>query len=546
MGVAFCRDDSHNSHIMTTQETDRPKNIAYQHNKKTGATYVYSVHSYWDKEKKAPRNKQVYLGKLDPETGEIIPTTRRKPRSSEAIPNSNSQATATAKIAGPSLLMQKIAEETGLTGILRKCFPELHQLILSVVFFITLKGLPLSRCETWSASHLHPFDAPIASQRVSELLRSLTEDDRQRFLSLWLQKMTEDDYLCYDITSISSYAQGNEFVRYGYNRDGEQLPQVNMAMLFGQKSKLPAYYRRIQGNITDVATLKTTMKSLDFLGTSHIHFVLDRGFYSQSNIDELLARRHHFTIAVPSGRKWVEALIDKHARSITSPSNYREVDENEALYMSTILHKWGEAKRRTYLHLYYNASRAGEEYDRFTRKLLKMKEGLELGTISDADRERYARYFTVKDTPKRGRSVTFNDSEIQKYRNRYAGFFCILSSKVKDPVEALRIYRTKEVVENGFDDLKNQLDMKRLRVHDSQAMDSRLFLQFLSLIFICHIRNTLRKHEELNNLTVRETLELLEPIVRIKYSGRYGQLYTETGPKQRNIMAAFEASIPAT
>nr|WP_315101238.1 hypothetical protein [uncultured Fretibacterium sp.] len=65
------------------------------------------------------------------------------------------------------------------------------------------------------------------------MLRSITEDDRQRFLALWLQKMTEDDYLCYDITSISSYSQGNEFVRHGYNRDREPLPQVNMAMLFG-------------------------------------------------------------------------------------------------------------------------------------------------------------------------------------------------------------------------------------------------------------------------------------------------------------------------
>ena len=143
-----------------------------------------------------------------------------------------------------------------------------------------------------------------ASQRVTELLRSITEDDRQRFLALWLQKMTEDDYLCYDITSISSYSQGNEFVRYGYNRDREPLPQVNMAMLFGQKSGLPAYYRRMQGNLSDVATLKNTMKSLDFLGTSRMHFVLDRGFYSRSNIDELLARRHHFTIALPAGPRF--------------------------------------------------------------------------------------------------------------------------------------------------------------------------------------------------------------------------------------------------
>ena len=116
-------------------------------------------------------------------------------------------------------------------------------------FFLTHKGLPLSRCETWSTSHLHPFAETIASQRVSELLRSISESDRQRFLSLWLKNVSENNHLCYDITSISSYAQSNEFVRYGYNRDHEDLPQINMAMLFGQESKLPAYYRRMQGNI---------------------------------------------------------------------------------------------------------------------------------------------------------------------------------------------------------------------------------------------------------------------------------------------------------
>ncbi len=51
--------------------------IAYHHNKKSGAVYAYSVKSYWDKEKKAPRNKQVCLGRVDPTTGEIVPSKRK-------------------------------------------------------------------------------------------------------------------------------------------------------------------------------------------------------------------------------------------------------------------------------------------------------------------------------------------------------------------------------------------------------------------------------------------------------------------------------------
>ena len=39
-------------------------------------TYVYESLSYWDKEKKQSRSKRKLIGKVDPETGEIVPTGR--------------------------------------------------------------------------------------------------------------------------------------------------------------------------------------------------------------------------------------------------------------------------------------------------------------------------------------------------------------------------------------------------------------------------------------------------------------------------------------
>ena len=47
--------------------------IVYQTDKKTGIKYAYESTSYWDKEKKQPRSKRKYIGKVDSETGEIIP-----------------------------------------------------------------------------------------------------------------------------------------------------------------------------------------------------------------------------------------------------------------------------------------------------------------------------------------------------------------------------------------------------------------------------------------------------------------------------------------
>ena len=51
--------------------------IIKQFDKRSGITYVYESISYYDKEKKCSRAKRTLIGKLDPETGEIIPTDGR-------------------------------------------------------------------------------------------------------------------------------------------------------------------------------------------------------------------------------------------------------------------------------------------------------------------------------------------------------------------------------------------------------------------------------------------------------------------------------------
>jgi hypothetical protein len=51
--------------------------IIYQHDKRSGITYAYESHSFWDKEKKTSRAKRTLIGRVDPETGEIVPTDGR-------------------------------------------------------------------------------------------------------------------------------------------------------------------------------------------------------------------------------------------------------------------------------------------------------------------------------------------------------------------------------------------------------------------------------------------------------------------------------------
>lgn len=51
--------------------------IITQYHRDTNTTYVYESTSYWDPEKGQSRSKRKCIGKIDPETGQMVPTGKR-------------------------------------------------------------------------------------------------------------------------------------------------------------------------------------------------------------------------------------------------------------------------------------------------------------------------------------------------------------------------------------------------------------------------------------------------------------------------------------
>lgn len=63
--------------------------IIRQYHRDTDTTYVYESISYWDAEKGQSRSKRKCIGKIDPETGEMVPTGKRGKQKKE-VPSSHS------------------------------------------------------------------------------------------------------------------------------------------------------------------------------------------------------------------------------------------------------------------------------------------------------------------------------------------------------------------------------------------------------------------------------------------------------------------------
>jgi hypothetical protein len=215
--------------------------LVYLKNKKNGVTYVYESSGYWDKEKQQARNTRTCIGKLDPATGKIIPS--KKSVNTELItPKPGPVPTVACKRSfyGVTHLFNAIGEKLGITDDLKRCFPESYKQILSIAYYLVMEDRnPLSRFPKWALTHAHPFNKDIPSQRSSELFGSISEDAKMNFFLLQGKRRMDVEFLAYDTTSISSYSNSLKQVKYGMNKDHDPLPQINLALLFGETSRLP-------------------------------------------------------------------------------------------------------------------------------------------------------------------------------------------------------------------------------------------------------------------------------------------------------------------
>ena len=501
--------------------------IIKQLDKRSGITYVYESTSYWDKEKQQPRSKRKLIGRLDPDTGEIVPTDGRGKRRSQPETESPAKRGPVPVVQterlfyGATYLFDQIGAATGVAADLKTCFPATYKQILSIAYYLILEDQnPLFRFRKWAKLHRHPYGHDIPSQRSSEIFQSVTEEAKMHFFRLQGKRRAEKEYWAYDSTSISSYSETMKQIRYGKNKDGENLPQINLARLFGEDSGLPFYYRKLAGNIPDVKTIRELIRELDVLGYEKIKLVMDRGYYSADNINALYREHLKFLCGTSTAVSFAKAFI----REIGAQKDHYEYYnsdlelyifsrtiawdyEQERPYIGDTVHE----ERRMYLHLYFNPDKLSDDGKIFNKKLDRLKEELLSGKRVPEHEKDYRKYFVIRETPKRGITLSYKQEAIDAARERY-GFFVLISNEVKDPVTALSLYRMRDIVEKAFWNIKERLNLRRTLTSSESALEGKLFVEFVALIYLSYIKKKMEDAGLFSKYTMHELLDELDVI----------------------------------
>ena len=529
--------------------------IVYQTNKKTGVTYAYESVSYWDKDKQQSRARRRCIGKLDPETRQIISTIKRKMVVSEKTKRGPVPIVKEARsFYGATYLFDRIGEDTNVIGDLKNCFPDSYQQILSLAYYLIMEDKnPLSRFPRWAAIHRHPFGEIISSQRSSELFASISEEAKQKFFRLQGKRRVEKEYLAYDSTSISSYSKCLRQVRYGKNKEHDPLPQINLSLLFGQQSRLPFYYRKLAGNIPDVKTLKKLLDDMNTLGYKKFKVVLDRGFFSTNNINNLYKNHMKFLVGAKLSLKLVKSHLDNVRDKMRNWPYYSQAHQ---LYTYSLPITWDyiqtrpykkdtvKEKRRMYLHFYFSPERALENETAFNNRMAELQKELESGRRHPDHEKLYAKYFDIKTTPVRGVKVTAKEEAMAEAKRNY-GYFALVSNEIKDAIEALEIYRNKDLVEKAFGNLKERLNQRRVAVSSEKSLDGKIFVQFIALIFLSYITRQMQENNLFKAYTMQEVLDELDVIECFEVPGRQLQV-GETTKRQRELYSQLGVTPPAS
>lgn len=500
--------------------------------KVSGKTYVYYVTATYRNEKGRPTCDRTSIGRLDEASGKLIPNRNYY----EIYLNQSQPLQGGIFDYGVYYVFYEIAKELGLYSMLKKLFPDNFKEILTVAQYMFASGNVMSYIDYYTQTHETVLKEELRDTRCSKLFASIRQEDIFLFMREWMKRMKKDEYLAYDVTSISSYAKNMEELEWGYNRDKERLPQINMGMYYGEKTKLPLYYRIYPGSISDKVHLRYMVEDNAIISNERVRYVMDRGFYSSENLNFLVSNAYRFIIALPLSLRYCQNLIKKHKNEIVNISECK-LGKHLPYAKSCDVNELGFRMRA---HIYYEPEKALRDSEALYELIERQENDLKAMEEPPEKKYHYDRYFFINRSKEGKLGFVRNHKAIDEALSM-CGFFIIAETDFrKSSKEILEIYRNRDVVEKSFDNLKNELDFKRLHTHNRDTTQGKIFVSFIALIIKSYILN--HTNEGLQ-MTQKQLLLELDKIKILKFNEKSKpRLINPLTKSQRSILEALNLS----
>ena len=488
-----------------------------------GKTYLYLVTNKWIKGKV----KQKYLAYIGREEElprlleEILPLRKLTKYDIENL--SYSAPLELLKIANeieiPKIITNKFPKEWGVDAgtastlmILNYCFDSKSKNKLSDWYDQTyLKHeLKISSAKINRDLLYHSLDF-YDEEKIEDLHKQIFQKAKEKY-------NLSNEITMYDVTALFFEGDKCELAKRGYNSEAMYKLQVNLGLAVTNE-KFPVTHKVFDGNTKDVKTFEKVFNLLNkTIDISKTVFIFDRGIKSKSNVERIM-KENSLYIAGTTKNDTIKDII----LSIKE-KDFHPLDENNFYYETN-------NKQRTII--FYNKEIQEVEKRERDKKLSKIQKKLKKLNQKNYRKKKirfiekvgeilgkYHKYFEIK---YKNFSFKLKENEIKK-AEMLDGKSAIETNTALPADEILKKYRSRNIVEMSFKDLKLFVDIRPIRHYIENRVLAHVFLAILAF----GLRSLLELKLRRNNLQITSQ-EAIEQLSKIRVLCANGKILRTTG-----------------
>lgn len=521
-----------------------------------GSHYVYyQYENNYSSERKYNLPKRTTIGKVcsDDSTMMFPNSNYMKFFPNESLPEYSDSSRSSCLKAGTYIVIDKIIHEYHLQSILKGILGDKYGLFLDLVAYTII-------CENNAAQYYpeYAYNHPLFTKNmkiysdssVSEFLHNITVDDSVHFLNAWNENRNHNEkiYISYDSTNKKCQAGDIDLVEVGHSKSGMPDTIINAAVAYDRTNRIPLLYETYSGSITDIVQLIMMIDKIKSFGYRKAGFILDRGYFCESNIHYMDRCGYDFIIMMKGMKALVKDIVLKNKGTFEDRWK-NTIVEYEASGMTVEMPLFRTDERNRYVHIYYNSYRAASEKADFIQKISEMENKLKkcIGTnkpVADNCRHYFDLVYWHEGTEEQKLTAVVPRSDVIDEEIKTFGYFCIITSEKMDAREALLLYKSRDDSEKLFRGDKSYLGDRAERVYSSESVQSKMFIEFVALtvrskIYVNLIEQMKADGKRHNYMTVPAAIRELEKIEIIKYADTEYRLDHALTKTQKSILKAF-------
>lgn len=384
--------------------------------------------------------------------------------------------------------LRQVLEDSGDLKASRLAKQNANRLLDLAIYSVLRPGQSADCYEEWAQEQFLPeTSAKMKGQDISKLFQSITRKNWDEYWRARFERSQElhrqahgkrPVRLCaFDSTSISTYGTWDTAAE-GHNKENDQLPQINLALVCDQQTCEPIYALPYNGSINDVASYKYIVERMKTAGfpVHELLFVTDRGYPSNGNINKLIQDGVPFLTGCRVRQQTADLQwLKDHKDGLMNSAAFQPLIGS---YCHTREEKWtsGSLTISVYVHTYIDPAIRQAQCSERDAQVCQIVDAKNAGkSVDDWVYERYKRFIIAPDPKKGRRKWQINTKAIDEARLA-DGVMVIRTNRVREALPAMQLYRMRGVVEACFSQFKSQLDARRLRVRQSTYLGKLLVL----------------------------------------------------------------------